>query len=391
MNSYIQTCFDFIFLKKKSNPVTGFEAKFKQFIPEGYKFSLPYQLFFKITSACNLRCKHCYYSGDSTAYSSHNDLSREELVHLAQYFVDEINITNVTLTGGEPFMQKGIYDILAIFAQNNLYINIITNATLIDKAAAQNLAALLNPKISIFSVSIDGVKKETHEKIRGNNSYDRAINGINNLIQAGFKVMLNFTVTSQNVEELPMLYDFCKRHEIKDLGLNRLEADKESPLQPDLECVIKNTALLIEKVNNDKEFHLKNTSLKTIDFLKNARGMELINSIKLDGLPADSSLRCHSHQRVEICADGRVYLCSAAETKDLCLGSLKENDFKTIWSTRYNNPLFKERKLENSVCKNCRYVPLCKAGCMARAYKKHKSINCSGHECKILDCGGCNG
>ncbi len=391
MKSYIKTCFDFIFLRKKDVVSTGFEAKFKQFIPEGYEFSLPYQLFFKITAACNLRCKHCYYSADENAYSPADDLSTQELINLAQYFVNEINITNVTVTGGEPFLQKGIYDILEIFAQNNLYINIITNATLIDTAAAQTLAGLLNPKITVFSVSLDGVTKETHEKIRGNNSYDRAINGIKNLVNAGYNVMLNFTVTSQNVQELQLLYDFCKQYGINTLGLNRLEADKNSPLQPDLNEVFKNTALLIEKINNDSGFTLKNTSLKTIDFLQNTEGIQLLSSLKLEALVPDSSLRCHSHQRVEVCADGKVYLCSAAETEELCLGNLKASDFETIWSNRHSNPLFKERKLENSVCKNCRYIPLCKAGCMARAYKKHGTTDCCGYDCTILNCGGCNG
>ena len=390
-NSYIKTCFDFIFLNKKDIAATGFEAKFKQFIPEGYEFSLPYQLFFKVTSACNLRCKHCFYNGDENAYSPAGDLNPQELVDLARYFVEEINITNVTITGGEPFLQKGIYDILAVLAQNNLYINIITNATLIDSITAKKLAELLNPKISVFSVSLDGVTKETHEKIRGKNSYDRAVNGIKELIAAGFSVILNYTVTSGNVSELPLLYDFCKNFGINKLGLNRLEADKNSPLIPDLNDVFKYTAMLIEETRKDTAFMLQNTGLKTIDFLKNEEGAKLLKNLHIDELPAGASLRCHCGQRVEICADGKVYLCSAAETDALCLGSLKNEDFETIWSKRKSNPLFKERELKNSVCKNCKYVPLCKAGCMAKAYKKYGSIDCSGDDCLISGYGGCNG
>lgn len=73
---------------------------------------------------CNLRCSWC-----DTAYSWNEDgitevLSSEELYA----YIKANNTINVTLTGGEPLIQKGINEFLEILnADKNLKVNIETN------------------------------------------------------------------------------------------------------------------------------------------------------------------------------------------------------------------------------------------------------------------------
>jgi len=134
-------------------------------------------LWFNTGTLCNLTCKNCFMESSPT-----NDqlsyLSFEEFKN----YIDESMVKNygtkeVGFTGGEPFMNKDIIKMIEYSLKNGFNTLVLTNGM---KPMLNKKEQLLNLKSSNLTirVSIDHYKKEKHELIRGQNSYDVMMVGL---------------------------------------------------------------------------------------------------------------------------------------------------------------------------------------------------------------------
>lgn len=151
-------------------------------------------VFLEVTRTCNLRCKHCL---NSSGNSIPNELAQEEFKKLVKELADN-GVQDIRFTGGEPLLYEGIYELIELASSNGIYTSIGTNGTLITKEVAKKLKhSGLNKAV----VSIDGIK-ETHEFIRGKGNYDKAMIGLDNLIEEGIKVRVNSVIMKSNMDEV---------------------------------------------------------------------------------------------------------------------------------------------------------------------------------------------
>ena len=74
---------------------------------------------------CNLRCSFC-----DTLYSFENPIYTEESISDILDFCKSKNIKNITLTGGEPLLQKDIYELMVELSKNNFNIEVETNGAI---------------------------------------------------------------------------------------------------------------------------------------------------------------------------------------------------------------------------------------------------------------------
>lgn len=74
---------------------------------------------------CNLRCSFC-----DTLYSFENPIYTEESISDILDFCKSKNIKNITLTGGEPLLQKDIYVLMEELSKNNFNIEVETNGAI---------------------------------------------------------------------------------------------------------------------------------------------------------------------------------------------------------------------------------------------------------------------
>lgn len=350
----------------------------------GYIHHFPYGIFLKVSSQCNLRCKHCFYYGDQEKFNANNDFSIDELLNLAKFLVEELDVIGFTITGGEPFLQKDIFKLLEYLKSKNVTIQILTNATLITEEVAIKLGQILNPKFDSIQVSLDGVTKQTHDKIRGDGNFEKAIKATKYLTKQNINIILAYTVTSENINELSDLYALGKELKAKKISVSKFKvcSEEQAYLKPQLDDIFISVANLIDKMGEDQSINLKLNIIKVYDLLKYKKGIELLdNHLSINGTSDDICLMCHKHGTVNICADGKMYLCPQVEKEELCLGNLREQSFLEIWENRFNNPFFKERRIENSVCGKCKYVSLCTSGCPANAYFRYGTIDAPDSGC----------
>lgn len=143
-------------------------------------------LWFQVAGTlCNLSCSHCFISctpkNDSFGFLSLKTV-RERLEESVAHGVKEYYFT-----GGEPFLNREMTDIL-IETLRFGPATVLTNGTVLKDewlarlatAEAESLYALE------FRVSIDGFSPETNDPIRGEGTFQRALDGVSKLVEYGF-------------------------------------------------------------------------------------------------------------------------------------------------------------------------------------------------------------
>jgi len=111
-----------------------------------------------VTDRCNFRCRYCIPSSPFTVIE-HNKIARyEEILRIAR-LACELGITKVRITGGEPFVRKGIYSFLETLCKieglND--VSITTNGSLLTK---EKIKQLINFGIKRLNFSLDTLNPE---------------------------------------------------------------------------------------------------------------------------------------------------------------------------------------------------------------------------------------
>ncbi len=148
------------------------------------------QLWFQVSgTVCNLRCRHCFISCSPDNHSFW--FMTREMVRSALEESVGMNVKEYYFTGGEPFMNKEMEGILEDALRYGPA-TVLTNATLFPPRRAAVLRALRDrsPNPLTLRVSIDGYSPETNDPIRGEGTFDRAMEGVANLVAAGFRPII---------------------------------------------------------------------------------------------------------------------------------------------------------------------------------------------------------
>ncbi len=140
-------------------------------------------------TVCNLRCAHCFIS-----CAPENDtldfLTLETVLGWLE-IARRYGVKEYYVTGGEPFMHADLPGMLEAILRCGP-VTVLTNGTLFTERVLTRLAAA--EAASAYSlelrVSIDGPTPQTNDPIRGEGTFDRAMEGIRKLLDHGFLPIL---------------------------------------------------------------------------------------------------------------------------------------------------------------------------------------------------------
>ena len=150
-------------------------------------------LWFQVSGTlCNLACTHCFVSCSPTNHT-HEHLSLETV----ERYLSEaaaLGVREYYFTGGEPFLNPQMEEILAAALRVGPA-TVLTNGLLLDPERARRLADLAaGSEYSLdLRVSLDGYDASTNDPIRGEGAFDRAVEGIRNLLEAGLNPVVTVT------------------------------------------------------------------------------------------------------------------------------------------------------------------------------------------------------
>lgn len=169
------------------------------------KFTLPNneaKAIWEITHSCNYGCSYCIFSCNKEIIKG--ELTTSECFHVIDELVKH-GFKHLKVTGGEPFLRKDIIEILK-YASKKMITDVSTNASLITPKIVEELNKI---NLKMIHVSLDG-NKEEHESVRGKNTYDPTIRGLNALKKSKNKVRIGCVIHSNNENNLEEIINTSK-------------------------------------------------------------------------------------------------------------------------------------------------------------------------------------
>ena len=165
-------------------------------------------LWFQVAGTlCNLTCHHCFISC-SPKNDSFGFLSLGTVERYLQESVSQ-GVKEYYFTGGEPFLNPEMVPILTATLQYGPA-TVLTNATVLKDDWLTTLAAAEAASLYSleFRVSIDGYSPETNDPIRGIGTFQRALDGLQKLVQFGFLPIITATRTWPDSKDAQILEKF---------------------------------------------------------------------------------------------------------------------------------------------------------------------------------------
>lgn len=175
--------------------------------PEIYLDALD-NLWFQVSGTlCNIECGHCFISCSPKNHS----FEFMTLDQVKDYLFQSISmgVKEYYFTGGEPFMNKQIFEIL----EETMKLGpatVLTNGMLIRSEHAERLKTISdNSKYSLeLRVSIDGYTEEMNDIIRGEGVFRKAMTGVKNLVDHNFLPIITITKTWEDKDDDIILTGF---------------------------------------------------------------------------------------------------------------------------------------------------------------------------------------
>lgn len=319
------------------------------------------QVFLYITDECNLKCEQCLYKPNLTQKLKIKPETAKNLLKIAR----DLGAFKLSILGGELtlYNTSDLIDVLKYSKEvlGFTYIRVVTNG-IFKKSLFQTG---LFDYIDEISFSIDGYDAETHEALRGQNSFNTTINNLRYAVQSDRMVHITACVTKQNttiaggVENmLARTIKFAERegahtinfHGVFEMGTPMDAWTNESHLTP--KEYYEGVKKIHERMSNN-EFNI-NIRLP----LHIVKREEFEANIDYFGSYCPSKLG----ERILIHPTGIIRICSSLLSSNL--GVANFNDEKIVWNF-FNNELKKVDCTQKTPCSqqtamySREFVPVC--------------------------------
>ena len=168
----------------------------------------PILVFWETTRACPLECKHC--RAEAIRDPLPGELTTEEAIR----FIDSLEgfgkpYPVLIFTGGDPLIRKDIFDLIGYTVKKGFRVGIAPAVS--DLLSIDNIRRMKELGLKYVSISLDGGKAETHDRIRGiEGHYSMTVDALRLLREHGFITQINTVVTRENVHELPYVVELLK-------------------------------------------------------------------------------------------------------------------------------------------------------------------------------------
>jgi SynChlorMet cassette radical SAM/SPASM protein ScmF len=327
-------------------------------------------LYFYLTKGCNLRCRHCWitpkFQGDDQVHPSLE-------LDLFRSIIDQakpLGLSGLKLTGGEPLIHPHIRELLDHLRAEKLPLTMETNGVLCTPELAGAIASCERPFVS---VSLDATDAETHEWVRGvKGSFEAALSGIKNLVEAGLHPQIILTVMRRNVSHMAPMVRLAESLSAESVKFNVLQptARGEHMHESQQALSIPELLKLGRWVENDLS---ASTKLRLIfDHPMAFRPLG-----KIYGSNGSGCGTCGVLGILGVLGDGTYALCGIGETvPEMVFGHAGTDRLEDVWQ---NNPVLSQMregmpKAFKGVCRQCLMRSRCLGSCIAQNYYSDKDL-----------------
>jgi MoaA/NifB/PqqE/SkfB family radical SAM enzyme len=288
---------------------------------------------------------------------AHKELEISEYKNL----LDELSLLgtkSVCISGGEPLLKKGVFSIIQKAKEKGLFVEFITNGTLITSEIAQRV---IESGVDMVTISIDAPRAEVHDQIRGaRGSWEKSTRGLRTLSNLRKRsnsqkprLAIDYVVTKINCRLIPEMIDLKPRLGFDEIHLlpiiGRTSVAKELFLgMDDLRWLKENLKSIKHKMKLHNLPTSKLTPMSSIcnDMQSAVKGRYKILNVNLSERTGREISCFAPWVQATIDPFGNVYPCCYACTfqnssedltrtcwgdEDFPMGNLKEESFEQIW------------------------------------------------------------
>ena len=323
-----------------------------------------------ITSACNLKCVHCYASAGKASKEMDTKQGLGLIKDLQDY-----GSPVILFSGGEPLMRKDLPNLIDAAVKGGVRAVISTNGTLITRDTAMELS---DYGLSYIGVSLDGLQ-EVNDEFRGvKGAFTDAMKGIYNAMHQGIKVGLRFTMNKGNLTEISKILDLMDAEGIPRIcfyhlvSTGRAKELMEEDLTHEqtretLDLIMDRTKAMIDLGKNVEVLTVDNHADGPYIYLRmkkndDPRTDDVLELLKMNGGNSSGlGIGC-------INWDGDVY--PDQFWRHHVLGNVTKRPFSEIWDDKDNEFLMKLKNKKEHVkgrCLSCRWLDVCAGNFRARA------------------------
>jgi radical SAM protein len=191
----------------------------------------PMLVYWEMTQACGLACRHCRAEAVSTPHL--NELTFEEGKNLLHQIAAFNHPTpHLVLTGGDPLRRKDLFDLIDEARSLDINVSITPSAT--TDLTVEVLSKLKAHGIDSFGLSLDGSNATRHEAVRGvEGCFDWTIAAAKAAASLGVPIQINTLVSQETVDDIPAIYELLKTFPVMRWSLFFLiEVGRGKVLQP---------------------------------------------------------------------------------------------------------------------------------------------------------------
>lgn len=259
-----------------------------------------------ISSRCNENCIHCYIPA-----SEKRGLMTEEVFDCVLRQCKEMNVLNLTLSGGEPMLNPSLDKFLTKCRANNFSVNLLSNLTLLTDELFAIIAD--NPLVCV-QTSLYAMDENVHDAItRQRGSFRKTISAIRQLHKRNVPLQINCPIMKQNLIHYKEVLDFAN-------SLN-IEADSDYSLYGCYDFSMTNLScrLSIGEIEN----------VVKDDFSIPTKIEQVMENVHSKRVGADEPICSVCKSSLCISNMGDVYPCEGWQS--LKIGNVKVNSLKELW------------------------------------------------------------
>lgn len=347
--NYINESFDELTNADTSNISEEYTSRYFWFKHDAQKPCLR-TLHIELSSKCNERCTHCFIP--NSVKDTGSNMKLEMFKSLIDQFC-EMGGLSVTLSGGEPLLNKNISEMLYYCREKDLCISLFSNLIALDDKLISVLKDVNVANVQVSLYSTDSLLHDNVTQVKG--SYEKTISAIEKLRKNGIPISLSCPLMKTNKGTMGKMIKYAQSNDIP------IKIDYMIIAQSNFGKENLNARLSLEEteqVIND----MINNDTKGAQFGDNTTSLKNRNGI------ADFPICSAATHTLCISSNGSVSPC--VNLSGMIAGNLNNNTLQEIWNNSETLKSIRNvRQKDFSKCFMCEAKQYCRM-CMGQNYNE---------------------
>jgi radical SAM protein with 4Fe4S-binding SPASM domain len=160
----------------------------------------PTRVYWEITRACALACRHC--RAEATPCADPCELDHAAGLRLLQKLAAADPKPHVVLTGGDPLERSDLFALIAAARGLGLHVSVSPSAT--PRLTSDVIAKIKDAGVDAISLSIDGSSAAKHDEIRRvAGTFERTLVAAARAREVGLAFQVNTLVSAETLSDMP--------------------------------------------------------------------------------------------------------------------------------------------------------------------------------------------